>query len=370
MSLAFTAHDATMNNAAMTWLCPACMRENLTMARFCGACGQPRPAPAASELAISFELPQSDLDADPDFASESEPGITPDSVSAPAFGTLPRSFAVLNGDPGKPRRKTLRSHRFGRMVRVFFHHNGWLMVLVFMVVCGLSPILAFQPFGPRRVKIETPNAVVWNDLKSHLSRQLGLTLSEVEKITFAALQDVPEEQETMECGQAQKLRAFIDSLEMRGEQVFRWLPRRGPLLNTFLAEGGTRGFTAVFSDVPTDHPVYKAWKTLLENGILARTSCGDEPIAQPFVPLSWKDWNLVFERILGREAYLEFQGRNPHRPVQGDLSAADLGGEIQMLAEEIHVDASRLLVQPIPEHLDRFAAFALLSRLLSAGEGS
>ncbi len=119
----------------------------------------------------------------------------------------------------------------------------------------------------------------------------------------------------------------------------------------------------LFQDVPLDHPLYRAWKTLLKTG--APLSDRNES-SRPYDPLTWEDWN----RVVGHA----FQQLVPELEVQqllafhrsGPMHPQDLRSELMELGRLLEVGkADAYLPAGSVEIPSRLEAFAALSRLLS-----
>ncbi|HNV69585.1 MAG TPA: hypothetical protein PKO06_07815 [Candidatus Ozemobacteraceae bacterium] len=120
---------------------------------------------------------------------------------------------------------------------------------------------------------------------------------------------------------------------------------------------------ALFQDVPLDHPLYRAWKTLLKTG--APLADRDES-SHPYDPVTWEDWNRVVSHA--------FQQLVPELEIQqllalhraGPMHPQDLKSELMELGRALEVDR---VESYLPAHAidvpSRLEAFAALSRLFS-----
>lgn len=133
----------------------------------------------------------------------------------------------------------------------------------------------------------------------------------------------------------------------------------------FTPSASSPSSASAFPDIPADHPVYRAWKSLLGLGIHPMDSSG---CASPRSPLAWDDWKkVVFLTFIAfpipQEAQRMFPG-NGH----GTLSGRQLSDQLRLLARfwRIAPPASEFEGTSTP---DRLEAFAALSRLLTKVRG-
>ena len=298
-----------------TWTCPTCGKGNPAQGRFCGQCGY-------------FRAPQSQ----------------------------PRLELMVHA------RKT--AIYLGQR----FIKREWLMALCVLLVLGFSPILALQITGPKSFLPKAPQKVSWGAFRTHLSRALGLTLTDVDKLLIFTLKTVPPESSTVRCEQAQTIKNRLGELPELNKPVFHWLPQKGDLLVNYLTIPKAPGAVFHFADVPGDHPVYPAWKALLDLGApLGSNGKTSEKIlkARPYDPICHDEWQGVL-------AFLQMNGEKKESDIQASHSSKDLLSfdqwrkSLDQVTDFLGMEKIKPYEKtPKSGRLSRLTAFSVLSEIVS-----
>lgn len=345
------------------WRCPACGKGNIASARFCGGCGRLTTLSAtipASTLAKPVSLPRV-------APTKSEPLRIRPSETASDAGTI-ASFKIKTFAPVEPpRRRPVREepverawaepepqpamapawtaknteqkgfaeepapapgvslqHRF----RQWFGPKLGLFILVGCVLSGLSmSLLILSGFGVRHdvpdtaLRQELMKVVPWAELRTWMGTRLGLSPEEVDRLAVKALGAIPVSDRLMMRSQMRRISSWIRGRITEASATLPEISGDGYLLMVDLIRKG-RGGESPFNDLPLDHPVYSAWKALLDLE-LADGLSDAEGRARPYDSLQWEEWTEVCRRIEQR-----FSGGSP-RPREG---GARMVGEMSLAA--------------------------------------
>jgi len=316
-------------NVLSEWVCPICGKSNFGGAKFCGGCGKSR-----------LQLFPHD------------------------FTTIPQSEGLFSG---KLVSWMIRSTN--RPTASFSYKKlAAIMIGLALATFALSPILALQSKCSPVEKFFRENQINWGEFRSYLSRKLGLTLSEVEKIAQKAFSALPEAEQLITCDQVKAIERTLSEWDIQFRQLLRLLPEKGPFLRLYLEDFPQKTEAPFFNDVPLDHPVYLAWKALLNQGIpLKSQGNADEkfPSASPFDPITWEDWNPVLQIVSGNlnEEFISSQLglSNPSGPIPREILKKCLAYLAR--AWEVSDGTGQLNLSSLPNPT-RLEAFAALSELL------
>jgi len=236
--------------------------------------------------------------------------------------------------------------------------------LIVMIICGLWPLRALSRATFTHATPEDAQAASWADLQSHISRRLGVSLADTELLARAAWGDVPEPQSPMTCDRALSIETVINQRGDRPLVLFPNVPFRGPLLERYL--GVVASEPAPFADVPLDHPLYDAWRTLLAMRPVPPVAL-QGGYAAPYEAIRWEEWQPLVASVWRAcrpgcvppdELMLERSG---------GIAGGDIDRSLVMLAKGLGVEIGQTAFNAIPPMTpSRMEAFAALSRILSA----
>ena len=335
--------------------CKACGKKNIATSRFCGGCGKP-----VLVLPLSEPTPKTFRERVLNsFSIRAKMGLCwPPNLSIPVewvkeFFSHPKKLPAF--------RLTLKTvPRF--------------MILLAIGILALSPILALQSFKIRHHRNMPIEGVSWGDLRSHFSRSLGLTLGEVDRIAESSMKKIPDLSAEVSCRDARMLRKTMNGLGLPDRKVFNFLPSSGSLLSIHLSGNREKNEMQVYGDIPTDHPLYRAWKPLMDIGFnmgVVKTQPFDAILALPYDPIRWEEWNPVFEVLLGAFHIDESSSKEPDEKV-GQMSRSDLEGELRKLRDLFHLKkvnlTPRISMNPLPSRMEAFGALSECIELGATGK--
>ncbi len=209
----------------------------------------------------------------------------------------------------------------------------------------------------------TRQPVLWSEFQSHLSRHLAITLADADVLAQAAWGAVPSAGASLTIDQARAIEAVINQKE---EEKIRLLPpdlADGPLLRSHLDAVPVLSTPGRFTDVSLDHPVYLAWRPLLQ---LELPLADAEGRARPFEPVLGSDWRRLVESLFRAAGVAGF----PTPPHHGDPAGPMTGEDLRRSLLEVRsvlglpVPARGIDLAMADRHPTRLEALAVLSDLL------
>jgi len=409
------------------WHCPHCGKRNLSAARFCGGCGAPSRIPAASTepfpekkkqpavnppeaacrpsedvattksvsvvpsvatfvtLTVAQKVepaPSRTACCSPEIISEpaqgnvdaaSGPAPSPVNLVQPGFaaGLLVRIQIILkaagSASPAvRPVLAGIFSLMIGRLKQDQTARRRLTVgvALAVMLICGLWPLLALTRATLSRATSEGEKPAFWADLQSHISRRLGVSLADTELLARTAWGDVPSSQTPMTCDRALSIETVINQRGDRPLVLFPNVPFRGPLLEKHLAAVASE--PAPFADVPLDHPLYDAWRTLLAMRPVPPVA-RQGGYAAPYESIRWEEWQPLVASVWRACR----PGHVPPDELMLERSGVVTGGDIDhslaILGKGLGVETGQTAFNAIPPITpSRMETFAALSRILSA----
>lgn len=255
----------------------------------------------------------------------------------------------------------------GFLRHVATRRNLAIGVTSLVILCGLWPLPSLKAAKTWNVPSpESGKPVFWADMQTYISKHLGLSVADTELLARAAWGDVPSVNLPMTCERALAIETIINQRDNKPLVVFPNIPFRGPLLERHL-QMPTRE-PAPFSDVPLDHPLYDAWRSLLAMTPPPPVALLDGK-ACPYESIRWEEWQPLVAAIW-RSCR---PGRIPPEELlvesSGSISGDDADHSIRVLGEGLGVDIGETTFRANPQAApSRMEAFAALSRLLSAAQ--
>ncbi|MBI3038219.1 hypothetical protein HYY75_04080 [bacterium] len=204
--------------------------------------------------------------------------------------------------------------------------------------------------------------ILWSDLRSHISRHVGLTLHEVDNLAEASLGEIPAINSQMTCDEAIKIEAFLISASGVDISLFQNLHQTGYLQRTNLLDSTSQQKLITFSDVPLDHPVYVAWRALLRLEIFPVDSLNRVRVHDP---IRWDDWKSVIEALDNR---LELNGKlqsSLNVDHRGIMCGQDVQESLVILRQVLELKEISLFSGISPDFVpNRLEAFGAISQLI------
>lgn len=177
--------------------------------------------------------------------------------------------------------------------RDLFIEVGLNFVFSALIIFFFAPLILFNARISALSSMHDYRPVTWDVFRSQISRKLGITLKNAD--SFAESEDcLPSGNSPISARRARQICRSLVNSGFDARKVFRWLPPWGLLSENCLQ--GKRSDLFFFKDIPTDHPVYHLWKSLLEIHLpVAENSFSQSEFleAKPDDLITRKTWNYL-----------------------------------------------------------------------------
>jgi len=123
----------------------------------------------------------------------------------------------------------------------------------------------------------------------------------------------------------------------------------------------------IYSDVPIDHPVYRAWSTLIEDRI---TLHDETRRARPFDSVKWSEWNNCIKQILNKLGINRVSEIRSTLYRTGNMNSEEIRLSCTTLAKLLSISESANYLTRIPLFLPtRLEALAVLANIFKEKAG-
>ncbi|MBF0546992.1 MAG: hypothetical protein HQM08_21300 [Candidatus Riflebacteria bacterium] len=243
-------------------------------------------------------------------------------------------------------------------------------ILQMTVVSVASPFILFDSgFSPKASKtvdtvlnrLEKP--LIWSDLKSHISIKLGLTSSEADEFSKQALGRLPDKDEIMFKTDLKRMRVFLAGINGIPSGILPDLEGKGPVFASQLNHEKAKKLQFPFVDVSLNHPVYFAWKNLLEMGL---NLADQNHQARPSDDLKWTEWREIAQNVGDLfKKYLDRDLPIPSQFVYGVMTKDEILKEFTGFVSQLPMQKGSWLEKLTLSSNSRMEAFGLLSSMLN-----
>lgn len=291
--------------SAAGWTCVFCGRQNPEKARFCGACGCSK-AGLKSAIETKFS------------------GNTPIETNA----------AI--------EKEAIRSLKDKVLI-------GSLATFIFLSFLLFS-VFANKYFESRNTK----NTVTWKEFRAFLSHRFMLTNNELDSIIMPKC-NINNTESSIEYYNVGQIEAALNEKFHRSD--VNLFPN--PYFKSTLASEQKAGFV----DVPLDHPVYTALKTMLELGIKPQDSYNR---ILPYEKISWTSWKNVSLQVMKILSLNDSFVYEFTRNKTGNMTNYDVNNFIRMIRKKAGLNINEgLLWSDKKFYPSRLEAYSVLSQVLS-----
>lgn len=254
--------------------------------------------------------------------------------------------------------------RVPSLLRGSWRRHGWKVVWLAVGLFLLLPLFGFATQCVQGGSAVAAPPVCWSDFQSYLSRHLAITLAEADVLAQAAWGAAPAPETPLTVDQVRAIEAVINQKE---EEKIRLIPSdlaEGPLRQNHLVPlSSSRSDAGRFTDVPLDHPVYLAWRALLQ---LELPLADDEGRARPFEPVLGNDWRRLLTALFQTAGVTGTPTPPRYADPAGPMTGDDLRRSLLEVRSVLGLPLSDrgLEASLVDRHPTRLEAFGVLSDLL------
>ena len=315
--------------------CQSCGKENQRRARFCGGC--------ASHLI----LPRNTCVSTPDMLTWEtlQQILLPLKNGFRYLKTFGKHLIDLRSKLGKPTKASLHA--------------------IILLVFGIISSFLLSGFASIHASFsnDCEKSLTWERTRRFVSQRLKLSLENVDILARFAWRKLPGADESVLCSQADLLQKVVQNEAQRNIRLF-WAPLRDGLLDQEnLVWPEKLGPEVLFPDVPTNHPVYFAWRNLLEHRAPVANILGN---ADPYGVITWSQWNRMVAFVLEKAIVSGFQDADLFPMRRGVMRSEDITQMLGILQDKSGLGpGSRPQIDLGSGIPNRLVAFSCLNNLLS-----